>query len=401
MTEHRTGVCVPLGFRAGAAAGHIKNPGSTRLDCALVASDAPAAVAGMFTTNRVRAACVDWNAEICAKESARAVFINSGNANACTGERGMADVRATADRVAAGLDIPAEEVCILSTGVIGVPLPVDRLLAGVDDTVAALSESGGEDAANAIMTTDTVPKTLAAALDLPGGTVHIGAMAKGAGMIAPDMATMLCVITTDAAADAALLKAMLCCAADASFNRMCIDNDTSTNDSVICLANGRSGVALVPDSEEAALFTQALTELCIELAKMLARDGEGATKLVEIRVEGAASPEDAAAIARAIGESQLCKTAFFGEDPNWGRFACAAGYSGADFDPADLSIWLDEVRIMEQGLAADYRERDAAAVMKKPSFVLRISAGSGPGSAVFWTADLSQAYVSINADYRT
>jgi len=333
--------------------------------------------------------------------TARAVFINSGNANAATGDRGFEDVSATAARVADGLGANAEHICICSTGVIGVPLPMDRIMNGVDSCTRALSSNGSSDAALAIMTTDTVPKELAVDVPLPSGSVRLGAIAKGSGMIAPDMATLICVITTDAGVDAALLDRALRKAVTQSFNCITIDNDMSTSDTVLCLANGASGVHFHDGSTDYPAFESALRELCVDMAKLLVRDGEGATKFVEISVEGAHDESAAKTIARAIANSMLVKTAFFGQDPNWGRIACAAGYAGVDFDPAEIALWLDDVQLVDKGAATSYQEEDAAAVMKQKEFRVRLRVGEGDGNAVFWTSDLSHAYVSINADYRS
>ncbi|MCX5759008.1 MAG: bifunctional glutamate N-acetyltransferase/amino-acid acetyltransferase ArgJ, partial [Candidatus Hydrogenedentes bacterium] len=323
-------------------------------------------------------------------------------ANACTGERGYADAQTTAGMVAEGIGARAEEVCVLSTGVIGLPLPMDRIAIGVQGCLASLRADGSPDASAAIMTTDTVPKEIAVELALADGTVRLGAIAKGAGMIAPNMATMFCLITTDAAIEPEPLARLLRESVAVSFNQMCVDNDMSTSDSVICLANGASGVpVLQPDTGDFAQFAEALHAVCIHMAKSLVRDGEGATKFVEIAVSGAASSDEAKSIARAIATSQLCKTAFFGQDPNWGRFACAAGYSGATFDPEELCMWIDDVQVMRDGMPAAYEEADAAACMLKREFRIRVEVGNGPGDAVFWTSDLSHGYVEINADYRT
>lgn len=396
------GVCAPLGYRAAGVVAHIKGPQSTKRDCALVVSEAPAALAGTFTTNVVKAACVLWDQDRCAHGLARAVFVNSGNANACTGARGAADARDTAAMVAEGLDVPVEQVCVVSTGVIGVPLPMDRIAAGVEGCLAALSESGAGDAARAIMTTDTVPKEMAVEIPVSFGMVRLGAMAKGAGMIAPNMATMICILTTDAAIEAADLQPVLRACVEDSFNHICVDNDMSTNDTVLCLANGCAGGPQLksgtPDFDQ---FAAALRQVCREMAQKLVCDGEGASKFVTIRVEGAASDEDARKIARSIAFSQLCKTAFFGQDPNWGRIACAAGYSGVAFDPNRLDIWLGDVQVLHRGLPAAYEESDAAAHMSNHDIAVRIVVGDGSGVCEFWTSDLSHDYVSINADYRS
>lgn len=402
MNEISGGVCAPAGFRASGTVAHIKNLQSTKKDCALIVSDEPAAVAGMFTTNRVKAACILWNQSVCGRGIARAVFANSGNANACTGDRGLLDARATAERVAIGLDIDTDDVCVLSTGVIGVPLPMDRIFTGVDACLEALSREGGGDAAQAIMTTDTVPKEIAVRVPLDGGEVHIGAIAKGSGMIAPNMATMLCVITTDAAVAPHDLEPLLRFAVERTFNMMCVDNDMSTNDTVLCLANGRADLPpLRPGTANYNAFAKALEEVCFVLARALVRDGEGATKLVEIQVEGADTDRDAERIARSIATSQLCKTAFFGEDPNWGRIACAAGYSGVPFEPNALSIWLEDLLVVERGVPVDFEESEAAEVMQETDFKVRVRVGNGPGLCLFMTSDLSHEYVTINADYRT
>lgn len=396
------GVTAPAGFRASGVFAGIKKKAELK-DCALIVSDTTATVAGLFTRNIMRSPPVVWDEEVCARGTARAVFTNSGNANACTGDRGHADVRATAEWLGAALNEPASEMCICSTGVIGVPLPMDRIQAGVTGCVERLSREGSHDAARAIMTTDTRPKEFALEIALPDGSARLGAIAKGSGMIAPNMATMIALITTDAAVPQCVLRELLTGAVEGSFNRMCVDNDMSTSDTVLCLANGQSGTAAIEDSHgpAAAAFAEGLNAICLEAAKAIVRDGEGATKFIEIRVSGAKSDEDALKAARAIAHSQLCKTAFFGQDPNWGRLACAAGYSGADFQANDLDIYLNDVKLLAGGQPADYQEKDAAAVMEQPEFQVRIVLGAGPGAATFWTSDLSHDYVSINADYRS
>jgi len=401
MNRVEGGVTAPKGYRAAGTAAGIK-PGSTKRDCALIASDVQASVAGAFTTNQFKAAPVLWCAEVCAGGRAQAAFINSGNANACTGEQGCDDARTTAEWVGRGLGVAPDEVCVCSTGVIGVPLPMDRIEHGVQSCLEALSTTGGAEAAEAIMTTDTVPKEAAVEVVLGQGTVRLGAIAKGAGMIAPNLATMVCVITTDAAIGPGPLANLLRAAVSESFNRICVDNDTSTNDTVLCLANGQADVSsLAPGTDDFDQFGRALTALCQDMAKRLVRDGEGATKFVEIEVSGAQSDADAGQIARSIATSQLCKTAFFGQDPNWGRFACAAGYAGIPFAPDAFALWVEDVQLVKNGRAADYEEAAAAACMRKSEFCIRVRVGDGPGAAVFWTSDLSHDYVTINADYRT
>jgi glutamate N-acetyltransferase/amino-acid N-acetyltransferase len=394
------GVTAPKGFQASGVAAAIKKS-SRKKDCALIVSATPAVVAGMFTKNLMKSPPVVWSAAVCAMGKAQAVFINSGNANAATGERGNEDVCTTAAWVAEGLGISPDQVCICSTGVIGVPLPMDRIEIGVKGCLASLSDAGSGDAAQAIMTTDTVPKELAVEVELEGRVVRIGAIAKGSGMIAPNMATMICVITTDAAIASTDLNALLRDAVDRSFNCITIDNDMSTSDTVLCLANGASGVSVQAGTPAYSTMERVLRELCVATAKKLVMDGEGATKFVEIVAEGTATDDQAKTIARAIAQSQLCKTAFFGQDPNWGRIVCAAGYAGVDFDPAELALWLDDVQLVHNGVAANYREEDAAAVMKRREFRIRLRVGNGDGRAVFWTSDLSRDYVTINADYRS
>jgi glutamate N-acetyltransferase/amino-acid N-acetyltransferase len=396
------GVCAPRGFRAAAAAAGIKRPGSTRKDCALVVSDVPASIAGMFTTNRIQAAPVQWSRGICIRGIARAVFINSGNANACTGQQGIEDAQTTAAFVAQRLNVAVTEVAVLSTGVIGVPLPMDRLLAGADACVAGLRKDASAAAAEAIMTTDTRPKYTALEQSTGGARVRFGAMAKGAGMIAPNLATMLCVITTDARISAECLREALGYAVRESFNCICVDNDMSTNDAVLCLANGAAeGGEILPNTPEFEAFTEGLTAVAQAMAKELVRDGEGATKFVTIRVHGTRSDEEARQVAAAIAKSQLVKTAFFGEDANWGRIACAAGYSGVLFDPGELGIRLGGIPVMHEGMPTSYREEDVSRVMREAEIEVEVSLGNGPGKAHFWTSDLSYEYVKINAEYRS
>jgi glutamate N-acetyltransferase/amino-acid N-acetyltransferase len=393
------GVTAPKGFKAtGVAAGIRKKD---RRDCALIVSDVEATVAGTFTKNLLKAPPVEWDEQVCRGGKARAVFINSGNANACTGEGGRQDVRQTAEWVAQAVGCPVEQAAICSTGVIGVRLPMPAVALGVTEAAACLSVNGSSGAAAAIMTTDLVAKETALEIQLSGGTVRLGAIAKGSGMIAPNMATMICIITTDAAIAPDLLQHCLNSAVEVSFNRICVDNDMSTSDTVLCLANGQSGAAVEADTNDFRTFADAVTVICRDMAKRIVKDGEGATKFVEILVTGAPDNAAAVTVARAIAQSQLCKTAFFGQDPNWGRIVCAAGYSGVSFDPDKMALWLNDVQLVKQGMPADYQEKDAAAVMQQPEFQIRIDLGAGAGDAFYWTSDLSHDYVSINADYRT
>ena len=402
MNAIKKGVCAPQGFTAGTAAGGIKKAGTTRSDCAIIVSDRPASVAGMFTTNRVFAAPVGYCRGVCASGHARAIVVNSGNANACTGDQGDADVLETARVVGEAIPCDAKEICVCSTGVIGVPMPMERLTAGLLQCARTLSDEQGEAVARAIMTTDTVPKCVEAEVKLPEGTVRIGGTAKGAGMIAPNLATMLAFLTTDAHIAPANLKTILSNAVNRSFNCICIDNDMSTNDTLLCLANGASNTPeLLPGTEPFEQFQERFTEVCIDLACALVRDGEGATKFVEITVQGAKHDADARLIAGTIARSQLCKTAFYGQDANWGRIACAAGYGGAPFDPHKMDVVIQGICVLRQGCPTAYSEEKIQELMKASELKVEVTLEEGSGQAVFWTSDLSTDYVKINADYRT
>lgn len=397
-------VTAPKGFRASGVACGIKAGGA--LDLALVFSDRPCAAAGVFTTNWVKAAPVRYDQTLLARRQMgfRAVVINSGNANACTGPRGLSDVYALVETAGFLLGVPPEAILVMSTGVIGVPLPMDRLRAGLLAAVAALSEGGGEAAARAIMTTDTRPKMAFRRLNLNGVPVTLGAMAKGAGMIHPHMATMLALITTDIAADPDRLDRLLREAVEESFHRITVDGDQSTNDTVLLLANGASGLALDARTEPA--FREALTGLCVELAQAIVRDGEGATKFVEIRVQGARTRAEARRIARHIAASPLVKTAFYGADPNWGRILAAAGAAGVSFDPDLLSLWIRRgdghpLLLFDRGAPVPYLENEARAVFAAPAFQVILDLGLGEAEDWVWTCDLSHDYVTINGRYRT
>jgi glutamate N-acetyltransferase/amino-acid N-acetyltransferase len=398
-------VTTPLGFVAAAVAAGIKQSG--RPDLVLVAADRNCAAAGVFTRNRAPAAPVLLDRATLATNNAtlRGVLINAGNANACTGEPGLADAREMQRLAAVAVGARPEQMLVMSTGVIGVPLPMARVAAGVAALAPLLAAGGGPAAAEAIMTTDTRPKRVAVVADLPGGRVTIGGMAKGAGMIHPDMATLLGVLTTDAVITPDLLDELLREAVSASFNAISIDGDTSTNDTVVLLANGASGVA-VADDESRARFAAALTDLCVQLAQMIVRDGEGATRFVTLLVSGAASAGDARRAADTIATSPLVKTAFAGGDPNWGRIVMAAGRSGAALDPARLALWVVApgalpLQLVRGGTPTGYAEADAAAIFALPEFTVHLDLGLGDGAATLWTTDLSHEYVTINADYRT
>ena len=394
-------LAVPKGFRAAACSSGIKKSG--KLDMALIFADQPVECAGVFTTNKVVAAPVRLTESRVRHGLCQAILVNSGNANACTGEKGLQDAKYCGDLVAEALDIAPEFVAVASTGVIGVPLPMYCF----DEHVAALCRTLGNDqfdgAARAMMTTDAFPKMSSRTLDLGGAEINILGLAKGAGMIHPDMATMLAFVMTDASLADGLLEGLLEKSVNASFNRITVDRDTSTNDMALLLASGVAGnEVIVEGSEELERFNGALDEIMLDLAKMIVRDGEGATKLVRIQVEGAVSDTEALVVARSIATSQLVKTAFFGEDANWGRIIAAAGYAGVDLDPEQVSIRFDHAAMVEKGLGlGPEQETIASEVLKKPEFTVTVSLGSGDGSAYYYTSDLSYEYVKINADYRT
>jgi glutamate N-acetyltransferase / amino-acid N-acetyltransferase len=380
-------VTTPKGFRAGAAAAGLK---STGLDVAVVVNDGPrAAAAGVFTGNRVKAAPVLWSEQVLKSGALRAVILNSGGANACTGPAGFQDTHATAEHAGHALQIGAGEVAICSTGLIGERLPMDRLLSGVDAAVAALSQDGGADAATAIMTTDTRPKTSV----VQGEGWSVGGMAKGAGMLAPGMATMLCVLTTDAVAEAEQLRTALRDAVRVTLDRIDSDGCMSTNDTVLLLASGASGVAPTPTDLAAAV-----TAACHDLAQQLIADAEGATKEVAVEVAGAASEDDAVAVGRAVARNNLVKTALFGNDPNWGRILAAVGTTDATFAPDALDVAINGVWVCKQGAAAE----DRSTVDLSPrSVAIRIDLHAGEATATIWTNDLSHGYVHENSAYST
>ncbi len=391
-------VTSPLGFQAGAVAAGLKKSGG--LDLCLIASDTPCAAAGVFTTNRVQAAPVRLDRERLQKARAQAIVVNSGNANACTGPQGDEDAREMARLAAARLGLAEDLVLVASTGVIGVPLPMDRIREGI--ARITVGPDGGALAAQAIMTTDTRPKAGAVRLEIAGRPVTIGGIAKGAGMIHPHMATMLAFLTTDAAVDPAWLNTALRQAVDQSFNQISVDGDTSTNDTVLILANGQAGAPLLHSaSPEAPAFQAALEALCGELAKMIARDGEGATKLIEAVVEGAASLADARRAARAIVSSNLIKAMVYGNDPNWGRILCAVGYSGAAVDERRAEVWIGDVLLFQDGRPVPADREAARAALQGPEVHLRVHLHLGPARATAWGCDLTEGYVEINAKYTT
>jgi glutamate N-acetyltransferase/amino-acid N-acetyltransferase len=387
----------PKGFRSAGVHCGVKRE---KPDLALLLSDVPASAAGVFTTNKVKAAPVRYTQSAVAAGRAQAIVVNSGNANACTGEAGLADSEEMAKLTAGSLGLAADLVLVASTGVIGVPLPMDAIRSGIPVAVNALS-SDGEAAARAILTTDNFPKTAAVRLDIDGVGVTIGGMAKGAGMIHPNMATTLCFLTTDASVPPAVLRGALKRAVQESFNSITVDGDTSTNDTVLVLANGCAGGAPITNGEALARFTAALTLVAGELARMVVRDGEGATKLVEISVEGAASDLEARQAAMTVANSLLVKTALHGGEPNWGRILAALGRSGVEMNEETTDVSFGALDVVRAGLGVPGVWDAAAAALEEKEVSIRIRLAMGNGAAKVWTSDLSEEYVRINGSYTT
>ncbi|MBU0673969.1 MAG: bifunctional glutamate N-acetyltransferase/amino-acid acetyltransferase ArgJ [Proteobacteria bacterium] len=389
------------GFQASAVKSGIR--GKDRLDLGLIWCETSATAAGVFTTSLVKAAPVLLDQRRLQNGRARAILVNSGIANACTGEAGFAAAEETAGMAAKALGVPEDEVLVASTGVIGMALDSNCFAKGIPEAVATLRPDGFSDFSRAIMTTDTVPKQAVREVVINGVTVKMLGIAKGAGMIKPNMATMLAFVVTDVVATPDFLQQALVQAADCSFNRITVDGDTSTNDSVLLLASGMAGnVALIPDEEGAALFQSALDELLKDLALQIVRDGEGATKFITIRVSGARSETEARQAAGTVADSSLVKTAFFGEDANWGRIIAALGRSGAWFDPNRVDIGFDGIMMVKNGLGQGGAvEAQATAVLKQKEFSVNIDLKAGSSSAEYYTCDFSLDYVKINADYRS
>lgn len=387
------------GFSAAGVAAGIKKKNA--LDLALIYSRVPANVAGMFTRNLVSAAPVALSKARVQNGMAQAIVANAGNANCCNGPQGLVDAGAMTDGVASLLNLDDDQVLIASTGVIGAPLPIEKVRTALPELAAALRPDGFEDAARAIMTTDTVPKLVVRRGEIDGRAFTIVAIAKGAGMIRPDMATMLCFVCTDADVSAELLKRMLVPAVARSLNCITIDGDTSTNDTVLLMANGAAEVEIRTD-DQCHIFQQLLDEVLLDIAHRLVKDGEGVTKVVDVKVVGAASDADAARIADTVANSPLVKTAFFGEDANWGRIMMAVGRAGAKVDPACIDIYFDEVQMVAAGQGCGQEREDlATAVMKQAEFTTTIDLNLGQGQASILTCDYSIDYIKINADYRS
>ena len=388
------------GFRFAGLACGIKESG--RKDLALIVSERPATAAAIFTRNRIKSPTVVSGRTRVARGRLQAVVANSGNANACTGPGGLRDSEAMCAETARHLGMDARQVLPSSTGIIGVPLPMETIARGIAAAVAALAPDALQDAAEAIMTTDNGPKTAAASCRIGGRTVHVAGIAKGAGMIAPNMATMLCYVLTDADVAPAALRPMLRRAADETFHAITVDGDTSTNDTVLCLANGVAGNPRITRGGEGEdVLERALTRVMKELALKVVADGEGTKKLVEVQVDGARTVAEARRVAFTVANSKLVKTAFFGEDPNVGRLMMAVGNAGVPVVEETIDITLGGVRVVRRGVAVGTREAAATKVMQRPSFVVRISLGMGEARTSVWTSDLGHEYIRINSDYRT
>lgn len=407
MKQIEGGVTAAKGFEAAGVEAAVKY--QNRKDMALVYSTAPCKAAGTFTSNIVKAAPVIWDKNVVdASPFAQAVVVNSGIANACTGKPGMDCCKAEATRAGELLGIPEDSVLVASTGVIGMQLPLDRISAGIEKLVKvkASTPEAGLDAAKAIMTTDTVPKQIAVEFQAGGRTAVIGAMCKGSGMIHPNMCTMLGFITTDVNISKEMLQKALSADVVDSFNMISVDGDTSTNDTLLILANGLAGnEEIVSEGQDYDAFCEALHFVTIYLARKMAGDGEGATCLFEAKVVGAASKEEARILARSVVSSSLSKAAIFGHDANFGRFLCALGYSGAAFDPENVDLYFQsrsgEIHIFGDGAACDYSEEEATRILSDPEVTVLANMHMGEAEATAWGCDLSYDYVKINADYRS
>ena len=394
------GVTFPKGFKAAGVKAGIKKSGN--LDLAMIYTEKEASIAGVFTQNAVAAAPVVVSRAHVATGSAHAVVANAGCANACTGETGLANANKMAELAAKELGCDASDVLVGSTGIIGVNLPMDKVEAGIKAAAAELSDKGSQNAGNAIITTDTYSKACSCEVMLGGKAVRFGAIAKGSGMIQPNMATMLCYITTDAKIASPLLQKALSSIVEVSFNMISVDGDMSTNDTVLVLANGQSEAAeILEDTKEYEIFYHTLEKICQELSKRIAADGEGATKLLTINVTGTKSFADAKTIAMSVAKSPLVKTAFFGQDPNWGRVICAVGYAGVPMVPEKTVIKFGDVTVYANGLGAEYDEEKLAKVMAEHDIVINIDMGLGQESATVWSCDFSYEYVKINGEYHT
>jgi glutamate N-acetyltransferase/amino-acid N-acetyltransferase len=398
--ENNPGVTFPKGFKAAGVKAGIKKSGN--LDVALIYTEKEAAIAGTFTQNAVAAAPVWVSRAVLKTGSAHAIVANAGCANACTGERGMKDAKAMAALVAAELGCRDDDVIVGSTGVIGVNLPMDKMEAGIKQAAKELSTNGSVNAGNAIITTDTYSKACSVEVEIGGKKVRFGAIAKGSGMIQPNMATMLCYITTDAAIDQKLLQTALSDVVETSFNMISIDGDMSTNDMAIVLANGEAGnLKITEKNADYQVFYETLNKICEGLSKKIAADGEGATKFITVHVAGTKSFANAKTIGMSVAKSPLVKTAFFGEDPNWGRVICAVGYAGVPMNPEKTVVKFGSVTVYANGVGAEIDEEALRKVMEEHDIVIDIDMGIGEEEATVWSCDFTYEYVKINGEYHT
>ncbi len=398
------GVTAPKGFKASATYVGIKSKKSEKPDMALLLSETKTSCAAVFTTNKFAAAPVIIGREKLKAAKLRAIVINSGVANAATGKEGIANADKIQNEAARLLGLEPDEVIMSSTGTIGVQLPVEKMIGGVGTLVPLLDAKNGHEAARAIMTTDTVSKEMSFELELSGGTVRLGAMCKGSGMIHPNMATMLAYLTTDASVPAEVLQPMLKEAVDKSFNMTTVDGDTSTNDSLFVIANGASGVKVETEADKKA-FAEALDYICIDMARKIAADGEGASHLLVVEAQNLRTLKDARLVARSIAGSNLFKAAIFGQDANWGRIIGAAGYSGADFETEKLDCYLEscagKIQVMKEGAGLVFDEEKAAAILKEKDITVIVDFHDGNENATAYGCDLTYDYVKINGDYRS
>lgn len=391
-------VTSPRGFHAGATYAGIKKKAEDALDLGILFSEVPSAAAAVFTTNQIKAAPILWCQQQIKSGRATVVVANSGCANACTGEQGIADVRETAELVAKGMGISPQDILVASTGVIGQPLPMTLLRTGIEQII--LSADGGHELARAIMTTDTVPKETAITVKVDESRFTIGGVTKGSGMIHPNLATMLCFLTTDAAVDIDFLNLALKRAVDISFNLVSVDGDTSTNDIVLIMANGLAeNEPISPDSQLAEAFQQALDRVCIYLAKCIARDGEGASRLIEVTVNGASSVNEAKLAARTVVSSSLVKTAVHGSDPNWGRILAAVGRSGVAVVESKIDLYIGQVCLVKAGTPLPFDRQNLVQILNRSEVSVSLNLNLGDGAATAWGCDLSEEYVTINSQY--
>jgi len=390
----------PEGFHAGATSALINKKAKDKLDLGILFSEAPCAAAALFTTNRIKAAPVLLSQERLQQGRALALVVNSGCANACTGEKGFAHAAEMAKLTAEGIGISPEDVLVASTGVIGQLLPMKRIRAAIEQVI--LSNDGGHELAKAILTTDVFTKETAVAVKIDGNEFAIGGVAKGSGMIHPDLATLLCFLTTDALVSLDFLKSALKKAVDASFNMVSIDGDTSPNDMVLIMANGLAGSeAITQGSGQADAFQQALDQVCIYLAKRIASDGEGATKLIEVTVGGAPTIAEARSVARTVVTSSLVKAAVHGGDPNWGRVVAAVGRSGVEVEESKLDLYIGDIPVVKAGRPLPFGKRNVIQLLKGSVVSISLNLNLGSGNAIAWGCDLSEEYVTINSQYMT